>query len=414
MPIISFICFVISLSIILSCLRKNADIFSPFKVYGLTWFISIGLTELKFSRFQHEWSLFSWIVVFTGCISFLVGLFIVSSLSINRSVEAPSSIRKILNESRFHEKYFFIAIIVVSSLYFLSFVVEAIVHGELPILSSVPDDSRKKFGFFGAHLLVTAMPVILFFIVQYFILVKKRIYEHYILAIIFIFIFVTYFTLLVRFNYIVFFLMAACFIYYSSDLFNTRNVLIVGGTVVSLFYGTLQIREARYAENFLYVISDLKFPKEYSFFAGPYMYIVMNLENVARVIDKLNQFTYGYYSFDFLFALTGLKHQLASYYGLEERIYLNSSFNTFPYFYPYYRDFGLLGVFVCPLMLGIIVGIVYGLVKTKPTIFNISIYSFCVFFMAISFFTNPLTMLNNVFMLLLLIIVNNLIVKKEV
>lgn len=193
--------------------------------------------------------------------------------------------------------------------------------------------------------------------------------------------------------------MLACFVYYSTKLLTVRNVAITVGIIVLLFYLTLQIREARYAENFIYVISDLKFSKTYAMFAGPYMYIVMNLENFARVVDNLSQYTYGYYSFDFLLAISGLKHPLAEYFGLQERIYLNSSFNTFPYFYPYYRDFGLLGVFIIPLSLGVVVGGIYMSMKRSPTVFNTSIYSFCVFFMTISFFTNPLTMLNTFFML---------------
>jgi oligosaccharide repeat unit polymerase len=412
MSIISGICFALCGGIILTCFWKGADIFSPFRVFGLTWFFSIGLTELKLSRFQHDWSALSWSVMLIGVFSFLIGLYIVYTLSINRKINTPIQIRSLMKGLSLDEGRFYFAIVFLSLIYLISFVVESLVHGELPIFSSDPDDSRKKFGVFGIHLFVTAMPVILFFIVQYYVLFTSTMKKKMILGLFFILIFVSYFTLLVRFNYIMFIFMTACFIYYSSSLFSTKNIIIAIAGVVLMFYFTLQIREARYAENFIYVISDMKFSKTYASLAGPYMYITMNLENIARVIDNLDQFTYGYYSFDFVFALTGLKHQLASYYGLEERIFLNSSFNTFPYFYPFYRDFGVTGVMIFSLVLGFITGNVHMSVKTNPTLLNISLYAFCVFFMLLSFFANPLTMLNNIFMLFLIVMINHFIGKK--
>ncbi len=413
LPIIPTVCFLFCLMIILSFFMKGADIFSPVRVYGLTWFFAIGLTDMKFSRFQHEWSLMTWIVMLTGFASFLLGLYIIFQLSLNTKIWSPTQIRSQMKELPIDEGKFYLVIVSLAIIYLLSFIVEAMVHGELPIFSAFPDDSRKKFGLFGIHLFVTAMPVILFFIVQYFVLFSSTVMKKLILGALFIAVFVSYFTLLIRFNYIMFVFMTACFIYYTSTLLNTKNILIAAGVLVFMFYLTLQIREARYAENFIYVISDLKFSKTYASFAGPYMYIVMNLENIARVIDKLDQFTYGYYSFDFIFALSGLKHQLADYYGLQERIYLNSSFNTFPYFYPYYRDFGLLGVWIFPMLLGFITGVIHLAVKTVPSFLNISLYAFCVFFMVISFFTNPLTMLNNIFMLVLIMIVNRIVIRRN-
>jgi oligosaccharide repeat unit polymerase len=403
MSAISIICGLGMAAIVLSCLRRDADLFSPFRIFGFIWFFAIGLTDMKFSRLQNEWSLLSWFVLLLGVSSFMLGNFIVFAITSAKKKYTVLEMRRVVQNTKVNERKLFFVVILLVSLYCISLTIETLMIGGLPIFSAFPDRARMDFGIFGIHLIVTAVSVILVLITEYFLLIKGFAAKKFLLTLLFIVVAGSYLTLLVRLNYIVFLIIGGAIAYYTSSFLRTRNILIVLAIIVALFAFLIQMREARYAENFVYVISDMKFSRAYASLAGPYMYIVMNLENFARLVNQLDFFTYGYYSFDFLFAVSGLKHWLADYFGLVERMYQIGSFNTFPFLLPYYRDFGLLGVAFFPLVLGIVIGSIYHWMIATAQLLAIAVYSYCVFVMLISFFTNPLTMLGFVFELAVLI-----------
>ena len=213
----------------------------------------------------------------------------------------------------------------------------------------------------------------------------------------------SYFFFLNRLYYVLFFIMVLGFLYYTSRFVRLKNIIIALAILI-LFLSALQyFRETRYAENFLYVVSGMKYSPTFAIFTGPYMYIVMNLENFARAVVRLENFTLGYFSFDFLMALTGLKHWLANYFNLQERVFLVSGYNTFPFFWNYYYDFGLVGLTVLSALLGFTIALLHQCMRGNPTLFTISLYAIALFVVVISFFTNPLTSLNFVFNLIVLI-----------
>jgi oligosaccharide repeat unit polymerase len=315
-------------------------------------------------------------------------------------------IRKKIKSQIVQENRLFLSIVILVFAYIVSLSVEVISFGNFPLFDASPDRARIEFGLFGIHLFVGAMPLILLLIIEYFLFVKNYLVKKIILVLFFAIVFGSYFFLLVRFSYVVFICTSICVVYYTSKLLNIKNTTIVTIIFFFLFAYLLEFREAKYAEHFIYIISDLKFSETYAAFAGPYMYIAMNLENLANVIVKLDYFTFGYYTFDFLFALTGLKHWLANYYGLIERIYSTGGFNTYPFFYPYYRDFGLLGITIGTFLLGALINTVYIWMKYTASIHAIILYACLNFVLLISFFTNPLTMLNYIFMISMLLIIH--------
>ncbi|MBS4027438.1 MAG: oligosaccharide repeat unit polymerase [Ignavibacteriales bacterium] len=412
MSLISIFCFLVCFFILLSCLRKDADIFSPGRIFGFIWSFSIGLTDMKFSRLQHEWPLFSWFVILLGVLSFLVGIFIIYSLNSNKKQFTVYQIRTLVRSQGISEQRLFAIIILLVFAYSFSFVIETIAFGGLPLFSAFPDRARSEFGLFGFHLFVSGMPAILILIAEYFLIVPEHRIQKTFLAILFVWIIGSYFFLLVRLNYITFLVIMFVIAYYTSRFIRFRNVLFAVGSIVALFAYLSSIREARYAEHFIYVISDMKFSETYASLAGPYMYIVMNLENFARVVEKLSQFTYGYYTFDFILALTGLKHSLANYFGLTDRIFLISSFNTYPFLLPYFRDFGFLGVVFCPMILGIVISSIYYWMKRTASLLPLVMYGCCLFVMFISFFVNVLTMLNFAFIFSLITVIHLFIIPK--
>jgi oligosaccharide repeat unit polymerase len=138
----------------------------------------------------------------------------------------------------------------------------------------------------------------------------------------------------------------------------------------------------------------MEYSRDYAMFTWPYMYIVMNLENFAEGVEKLDEHSYGLITGDWLMALTGIKHWAAEYFNIDRKKFVYSSYNTRPFLWDYYYDFGLGGVFALSLLVGVIIGMIYYQMRITGKLKWIVIYSIFLFVLIISFFTNPLTSLN--------------------
>jgi oligosaccharide repeat unit polymerase len=414
MSLVSLFCFSIAFLIVLSCFRRGADIFSPARVFGFVWAIAIGLTDLKLSRLQHPWENYAWICLMIGVLSFLLGILMVNIIIFRCPRYSVNQIRTIVYFKDISSTVLFRFILIFFILYSVVYLIEWNKYGTLPLFASYPDRARSEIPIFGIHLLIGGMPIILFLIIEYFIIVPSQIKKKLLLAVLFLIVLLSYFFLLNRFYYVLFFIVTLVFAYYTSRYIRFKNVLFAFILLVSLLAFLQYFRETRYVENFLYVVSGMKYSKTYAALTGPYMYIVMNLENFARAVVRLENFTYGYFSFDFFMALTGLKHWLSGYFGLQERVFLVSGYNTFPFFWDFYYDFGLIGLMLLSCLLGMMSSILHLYMRFKPSIVSIALYSMMLFVIIFSFFTNALTSLNFVFNFGLLFFSQKLIQKKNV
>jgi len=143
----------------------------------------------------------------------------------------------------------------------------------------------------------------------------------------------------------------------------------------------------------MYNISKMKLPRDLALLTEPYMYFAMNLENFARTVDRLDHHTYGYFTFDFITALTGLKYLVVDYFSLDRTPYLISGYNTYSALWYFYRDFGVVGVAVIPFVLGFGIAMLYYEMRQRPTISKIVAYGIMLFVMIISFFHFPIAFL---------------------
>ncbi len=411
MTLISIFCFLILLVIILTCFRKGADIFSPVRVFATVWAVAIGLADLKLSAFQHQWSNWAWVTLLLGITSYIAGAFIIYVLNMSKSIDSMTMFRKVLGSLPFiPQKKYVLIMLSLFGLYIIAYVTETIFYGTVPMFSSTPDRARTEYGIFAVHLFVSMASSILILCNEYFILYKKpRRYSPIIFSV-FIITFVSYGLLLQRFNYVMWLIIIFVLYYYISNHVNAKNVLYVS-TVVFVFLAFLQsIRLSRYVQNYLYVVSRMRFSVKYAIITEPYMYIVMNIENFARGVDRLDEYTYGYFTADSIFAISGLKHWLADYFSLIERPFLNSGYNTFPFLWTYYRDFGLAGMTICCFFLGLSISYLYYKFRTRPTPTLMILYSISVFFVVLSFFTNILSLLTVVFNIFVLLSVHSFLI----
>jgi oligosaccharide repeat unit polymerase len=401
MSYLSAICFLATLAIFCSMLRKGADVFSPGRVFGSIWFTGIGLADLKLSYYQSAWSGYSWAVIFLGVAAFYVGVFVVSVLNLEKKLVPIREMRGRLTGSLASERRLFTVVLVMFAAYITCYLTEAGILGYVPLFSARPDRARIEFGLFGLHLVVNAMPVLLLLVVEYFLLARAPRGRRVVVWGVLVTTVVTFFLMLQRFDFVVGVLLVVCFAYYTSNALRLSRIWWIASIFGVLLYAIQSIRITTYVQNYLYVISRMRYSITYAAFTEPYMYIVMNFENYARSVERLQHYQYGYFSTDFLLALTGLKHWLADYLHIVERPFLVSGYNTYPLFWTYYYDFGILGVGFSALLLGMGIAFIYYRMRTSPTILNVGLYSFFFFVLVISFFTNPLTMLKTHFSILI-------------
>ena len=176
-------------------------------------------------------------------------------------------------------------------------------------------------------------------------------------------------------------------------------------------YGVSTLRASNLFLEYLYYGGKMKFGKEFAIFTEPYMYVVMNLENFANAVNKLSNFSFGFYTFDFVLALTGLKHLLLDYGSFQSFPFIvDSSYNTYTMFFVYYRDFSLIGSFIFPFSLGLGIYGSYFHLKRKPNLNSISLYGVFVFVILFSFFIPMLSWLHFVYNLTIIYLISKHVV----
>jgi oligosaccharide repeat unit polymerase len=398
MNIVSFICFIICLAIIASALRRDADVFSPGRVFGFVWALAIGLTELKFSGLQHTWTFESWAHLMVGVFSFLLGIFIAYVQNIGRPLLPVSTIRRSWTKD-IDEKKLFTCIVVIFALYLLAYFIITFVKGvRPPLFSDKPWIARRDFTMFAIGLFLHNVVIVAFFSIVYFLIARGQTQRKLGVLAMTVVSLLTYFFLLQRLQIMMTGIVCAALVYYTTSHIRKSTVLLylLGATLFFLLVSSL--RAGQVLVLFLYKSSHMRIPPAYALFTEPYMYVVMNLENFARSVDKLETLSYGYYTFDFTTALIGLKHWIGEYFGMIEDPYLVSSYNTYTAFWTYYRDFGIPGLGIIPALLGWGIGLSYYWMRTSPNIRSLTLYSMAVFVMFMSFFNSPIGFLWFVYM----------------
>ena len=409
MSAVSIVSFAVMLGVVASCFRKGADILSPARVFSFTWALSFGLADMKLSRFQHNWSALGWFELLLGVVSFLVGVFSIYVMYLRSPLLKVKEIRSRLQiqaRETLDPRKFLQVLTILFLAYLLAYVAEVAIAGNVPLFAPNPERLRVSFGVFGLHLFVTSMLTILLFTVEYFVFMSPNRRKKLFVAFVFVGTAGTFFMLLQRYSFFNWALIAFGLAYYGSVKFNPKKFIILAAVFFGILILIQSLRSVLYVQNYLYVVSEMKYSREYAAFTEPYMYVAMNLENVARGVDKLEHLSYGYFSFDWVLALTGLKHLVGDYFRIVVHPFLNSDYNTYGFQWGYYRDFGTLGVAFGSLIMGILVGLAYYGLRTSPTILLAYAYSVSLVFMITSFRDAPLSRLDFVSNLFLIWVVH--------
>jgi oligosaccharide repeat unit polymerase len=386
---VSILFFSIAVLIVLLTIIKKADILAPARVFGIIWCVALGLTDLKLSSFQHPWSYESWLMVLLGPLSYCLGFFIAYVMNIQSTLLPISQIRQLSKEFEINSNRLFILTSVAFGFYAGGYLIIYWVVGFVPLFSPLLGAVRGEFTMFGLGMSVHTMPLIVFFSVVFHLTTPGEKIKKHILKLFSFCSLVTFFFLLQRFQIIMIGVMCIILLYYTTRIIRPSTGFVIFAGVSSFFLWVSTLRSGKFFIQYLHSESKMKTPREYAIFTEPYMYIVMNLENLARSVEKIEYHTYGYYTFNFVLSFVGLKHWIAEYTYLDDTPYLISGYNTYTAFWTYYRDFGVIGLALIPLLLGLAIGMLYYSLRKQPSLQKISAYALSVFVLFISFFNSP-------------------------
>lgn len=405
MSLISIISFIICLLIIVSTVRPNTDIFSPGRIFTFIWALSIGLTDLKFSGFQHEWSPDVWIQLLLGPIAFLIGTVLIYTINLNSYIWSINSLRSSRDIYNVDKDKLYKAVLVLFILFLFGYFLIYIKAGGVTLFSANPGKTRREFTMFGIGLFLHNVLLVVFFTTVYYLVEKKDKFRRRILFIFSFTSLILYGITLQRYQIFITIFLVILLLYYHTYRIKFKFVVIFVSVIVVFFFLVSSARAGEILFFVLYRMSKMKFSPDYAIFTEPYMYVVMNLENYAKSIAKTEYFTFGYYTLDFVTALGGIKHWISDYYNLVETPFLVSIYNTYSAFWTYYRDFGVLGIFFIPFFGGVAFSSLYYSFRIKPTLMKIGIYGMFLFAIIFSFFNSIIGFLWFVYNLVLLVIV---------
>lgn len=406
--------FVLSLIVIVT-LRKKMDVFSPARLFIIVWCVAIFLTELKFSKYQFEWSVYSWIILYLSCASFLLGTYYVYSINYAKPIHSVQTMRISLSKQNINVRLLYKMIVIFFIIYMVSYIVIYLYVGFIPVFTKRPDLTKSKWTLFGFGLLIHLAPSILYFSGLFWLVAKGNIFKKIKLLLYSAITFVTFIFLLQRFGIIVAILLLLVFLYYATFKLKFKVIFPAFLLIVLFIFAISNIRAGNVLVDYLYYSGGMKYSHDYAIFTEPYMYVVMNLENFANAVGKLNVFTYGANTFDFVFAISGLKHTLIEYCNINEFPHIiTADYNTYTMFFTYYRDYGIIGSFVLPLVLGSVVSSIYYKMKQEPNINSITLYGICVFVILFTFFVPVLSWLNYMFNFFVIYFTTKIIMVKNI
>ena len=362
---------------------------NPLHLRGLFcafWVGGQGISCLKLSRLQTDWSMETW-----GC-------FFVALVAFWTVYEFTA--RKLLTDSKITEKQdsgyglgLFTSILLLTMVCVAAFTLEAVVLGYIPFFVRGVPHAYSYFHISGVHyftvscVLVPSMSVVLFVTEKN--LSKGKKIAAAAAALIALSIPVLCVS---RFQLIFGVILAVLTFMQVSGVKKIRYLFMAAGALIPL-YVILSIARSHDVE-YLNGIFEMKNGNTPIFITQPYMYIANNYDNFNCLVEQLPAHTYGIKGLFPLWALTGLKFlkpELVSFplYITKEEL------TTVTLFYDAYYDFGIAGVFIFSALLGIFAAWLSNHVEKKENPFWHIFYGQAALYFMLSFFTtwysNPTT-----------------------
>lgn len=356
-------------------------------LFTLAWVGGQGLACLQLSKLQSDWQLLTWVCFFLIYIGFGIGYGSNSYCFLEETTREDMDIKK--NAS--HAKRILICIIGLAVASVVCFIVEMLVVGFVPLFSDEPH-AYSYFHVTGVHyftiscILIPAITVLYWKASECW---KKNLILLLICNVIAIAVpvlCVSRFQLLFAVGFAV-----VTYIVVNKGI-KLRTILILLCVMVPAYVMLTIARNHDVA--YLNGIFEMKNSQMPIFITQPYIYVVNNFENFNCMVEQLTEHTHGLKMLFPVFALTGLKFvypQLVSF-----PIFITKTeLTTLTMFYDAYYDFGVIGVFVFAVIIGLLARVLLILIRRIKNPIMYLFYGQIAIYLGLAFFTtwfsNPTT-----------------------
>ena len=359
--------------------RESGSFVELRALFTLAWVGGQGISCLKLSTLQDTWSYITWLSFFVIYIAFGIGY------EWGRKYSRVEGKEPEKNKKKADRLFRCIMLLLVVSAGW--FVIEIIRIGYIPVFSDEPY-SYSYFRMSALHYLhYCAISCIL---IPGLTVLWKKIdseeskWRNGAIIIANIVAFAVPFLYVSRFQFL-FEIGVAAVIYILVNKNMRKSTLVLLGLVVCAAYVVItlsQKRDAIYLNN----VFKMKYTHMPVFLTQPYIYIANNYDNFDCLVKNLPKFSYGLRMLFPFVSLTGLKFVMPNL--VPATVYLTSTeLTTFTMFYDAYYDFGVIGVFVIALLIGVVAKVIIDIIKKSDNPVVYLLYGQIAVYLALAFFT---------------------------
>lgn len=359
--------------------RESGSFVELRALFTLAWVGGQGISCLKLSTLQDTWSYITWLSFFVIYIAFGIGY------EWGRKYSRVEGKEPEKNKKKADRLFRCIMLLLVVSAG--CFVIEIIRIGYIPVFSDEPY-SYSYFRMSALHYLhYCAISCIL---IPGLTVLWKKIdseeskWRNGAIIIVNIVAFAVPFLYVSRFQFL-FEIGVAAVIYILVNKNMRKSTLVLLGLVVCAAYVVItlsQKRDAIYLNN----VFKMKYTHMPVFLTQPYIYIANNYDNFDCLVKNLPKFSYGLRMLFPFVSLTGLKFVMPNL--VPATVYLTSTeLTTFTMFYDAYYDFGVIGVFVIALLIGVVAKVIIDIIKKSDNPVVYLLYGQIAVYLALAFFT---------------------------
>ena len=359
--------------------RESGSLVELRALFTLAWVGGQGISCLKLSTLQDTWSYITWLSFFVIYIAFGIGY------EWGRKYSRVEGKEPEKNKKKANRLFRCIMLLLVVSAG--CFVIEIIRIGYIPVFSDEPY-SYSYFRMSALHYLhYCAISCIL---IPGLTVLWKKIdseeskWRNGAIIIANIVAFAVPFLYVSRFQFL-FEIGVAAVIYILINKNMRKRTLVLLGLMVCAAYVVItlsQKRDAIYLNN----VFKMKYTHMPVFLTQPYIYIANNYDNFDCLVKNLPKFSYGLRMLFPFVSLTGLKFVMPNL--VPATVYLTSTeLTTFTMFYDAYYDFGVIGVFVIALLIGVVAKVIIDIIKKSDNPVVYLLYGQIAVYLALAFFT---------------------------
>jgi len=395
----------LALVLVAEAQRESSDLFSPVRIYIIVWFGTIGVSLLRLSGLQQEWTSYTWLVIATSILCYIGGAFTgLSPIITNKNINLRQLIRHWESPRDWSIKRLVRATIALFLLSLAGFALEMHINRGIPLLMPNPDMARQYFGLCGIHLLTISFRDVLILIVIYILVQGPRLRHMRTWPITIVTCIIALISLLCLFattnrgDILFTFIIALVIYHYFKKPLKLKQIITAVFLFLLIFIGIGLLREKAYEKYRLYRYAQMNIPIKYSWLTGLYTYVAMNFENLQNLIHEVPHFTYGAHSLQPVLALTRLKNLVSPEFLSNIRSTLHYPlFKTGTYLTSLYADFGFVGIATFPFIFGWLNGFIYCKMLTERKTIYVLLYAFLMLAVILSFFSFFFSRLNFLF-----------------